>query len=78
MFEQRFLFFVVVNICQQSQQKCTEQKHQGDTLVNRHGWNPFINVAHRPHLRGGEPAAAHKTSCANKYIECWFINVVLT
>lgn len=28
MFEQRFLFFVVVNICQQSQQKCTEQKHR--------------------------------------------------
>ena len=25
MFEQRFLFLVVVNICQQSQQKCTEQ-----------------------------------------------------
>lgn len=52
MFERRFLFLVVVNICQQSQQKCTKQKHQGDTLVNRHGWNPFINVAHRPHLRG--------------------------
>lgn len=76
MFEQRFLFFCGGQICQQSQQKCTEQKHQGDTLVNRHGWNPFINVAHRPHLRG-KTAAVHKTSCANKYIECWFINVVL-
>lgn len=69
MFEQRFLFFCGGQYMSAKPTKCTEQKHQGDTLVNRHGWNPFINVAHRPHLRG-KTAAVHKTSCANKYIEC--------
>ena len=76
MFEQRFLFFCGGQYMSAKPTKMYRTKHQGDTLVNRHGWNPFINVAHRPHLRG-KTAAVHKTSCANKYIECWFINVVL-
>ena len=73
MFEQRFLFF-----CGGQYMSAKPTKMYRTKASRRYSRKPtwLEPLAHRPHLRG-KTAAVHKTSCANKYIECWFINVVL-